>query len=87
MKKLLFAVRDDKMAVFDTVITMDNVAVATRAFGDAIANADARAPLAAHREDFSLWCIGEYDVSTGKISAPKEGAYIVARGSDFSEKE
>lgn len=78
----LYALRDDKMALFNHPFTMENDSVAVRSFGDAITKADPNSALALHPEDFTLWFVGYFDLSSGAVWSDSDTA-IVARGSDF----
>lgn len=77
----VYAVRDNKMESFGKPFTMENNAVALRAFGDVIMN-DKTNLMALHPADFSLYFIATYDETTGKfvnVDCPS----VLATGSDF----
>lgn len=86
MKKRVYSIRDNKMASFGVPVLIDNDAVATRQFGDIIASGGDNV-MCKHPADFSLYFIGEYDMTTGKF-VNADCPVVLATGSDFIiEKE
>lgn len=65
MKLLVFSVYDAKAAAFMTPFHMPTRGQALRAFGDVVA--DGKHDFSKHPEDFSLYVVGEFDQSTGKL--------------------
>lgn len=82
MLRRLYAVRDDKQCEFNAPCSMPNDAVASRAFGDVLS--DANHPVSRHAADYSIWYIGSYDAESGELVADVP-PYIVARAADFKE--
>lgn len=80
----VYAVRDNKMESFGKPFTMENNAVALRAFGDVIMN-DKTNLMALHPADFSLYLIASFDEVSGKFSNV-DCPSILATGSDFLNK-
>lgn len=85
MKKRVYAVRDNKLASFGTPIVIDNDAVATRQFGDIIINGGDNV-MTKHPSDFTLYCLGEYDLVSGKFTN-LDCPLALATGSDFVKGE
>lgn len=81
MKKRVYSVRDNKMASFGVPILIDNDAVATRQFGDIITSAGDNV-MCKHPADFTLYYIGDYDMTSGKFENV-ECPVALATGSDF----
>lgn len=86
MKRKLYAIRDEKAALFNPPCVFDNDAVATRAFGDLVTK-DRDTVISNHAVDFALYYLGEIDVETGAISAVDGGVVCLCRGSDFIKEE
>lgn len=61
----VYAVRDVKADSFGSPICCPTDGLATRAFADACA--DPRSPMAQYPEDYSLYQIGSFDPSAGKL--------------------
>jgi len=72
----IFAVFDVKAAQFGTPIFCINRGVALRNFSDVCAKPDSM--LCQHSGDYSLYELGEYDPSTGKIDALVPPAIFVS---------
>lgn len=84
MKKI-YSMYDEKAEAFNRPFIFSTHGQATRAFSDGLH--DPQSNLAKHYEDYSLYCIGEFNESTGKVDAivPPE---LVCRASEFViEKE
>lgn len=81
MKKRVYSIRDNKLASFGVPVLIDNDAVATRQFGDIITSGGDNV-MCKHPADFSLYFIGEYDMSTGKFKNV-DCPVSLATGSDF----
>jgi len=80
MNSIIVALKDKKADGFHQPYVVPNEALAIRAFGDAVQHGDN--DLSKHKEDFSLFKVGEFDYSTGKIKpvAPVE----ICSGLDFN---
>lgn len=63
----LYAVRDEKLDLnrFGAVICQENDAAAMRSFAHECMNKDSL--WHTHPSDYSLWCLGVYDMSVGQI--------------------
>lgn len=85
MVKRIYAIRDDKMREFQSPVLIANDAVASRTFGDMLAQ-DKNSPMVKHAGDFSLWYLGEFNAETGAFSSIEE-THIVCRASDFIIEE
>ena len=66
MKKLLYVTYDSKAEIYTTPFYMLNEGSAVRSFID-IAN-DKSHPIGQHPEDYTLFCIGEYDEIEGVVT-------------------
>lgn len=66
MLKSLYSVRDDKAEFFEAPRIAFNDADAIRGFGQMMCHVE---PYKNQSEDYSLFKVGEFDESTGKISA------------------
>lgn len=85
MNKFVYSIRDNKLGSFGVPVVIDNDAVAIRQFGDLISK-KSDSIMSLHPEDFTIYCLAEYDAETGKflnLDCPK----ALATGSDFSIKE
>lgn len=85
MKKFVYSLRDNKLGSFGTPVIIDNDAVAVRQFGDIVANGGDNV-ITKHPSDFTLYKLGEYDLSTGKFEN-LDCPVALATGSDFAIKE
>jgi len=74
----VFAVRDSKAAAYALPFFLPRMEVALRSFRDAMK--DPKHDMSRHPEDYSLWCLGEFDDNTGAM-LPVEPV-LVARASD-----
>lgn len=74
----VFAVRDAKAAAYALPFFLPRMEVAIRSFRDAVK--DPKHDMSRHPEDYSLWCLGEFDDNTGAMS-PVEPV-LVARALD-----
>lgn len=81
MEYQLYCVRDEKqvMALYGPIMMHENDAQASRAFAHEIMRGES--VWSSHPSDFSLWCVGTYDMSCGSIQP--EPARKVADASDF----
>ena len=61
----VFAVKDSKAAAFALPFFLPRMEVALRSFRDAVRNPEH--DMHRHPEDYSLWCIGEFDDNTGAM--------------------
>ena len=82
MEKLLVSVFDCKAESWSVPAGADNMASAIRMFSDLVR--DNRTLVGQHPEDFSLWIVGSFDISTGKLKQIEN--YSLARGNDFVKK-
>lgn len=67
IKVILFAIYDSKSEAFDNPFTMRTFGEAERGFRDAV-NGD-KSLLAKYPEDYTLFALGEVDLSTGTITS------------------
>ena len=81
MRKI-YAIRDNKVGTFAPPCLFENDASAIRAFGDLVSR-DKDSLMHLHPEDFSIWCLGEFDVDTGRITVTVENYRTLANASDF----
>jgi len=76
-KLSVFGVYDEKAKAFLPPWFMPNVGMAMRVFGDCVN--DANHQFGKHPSDYSLFCFGQFDPSSGKFELP--AAYeLVANG-------
>lgn len=61
----VFAVKDDKAAAFALPFFMPRMEVALRGFRDACQNTEH--DMYRHPEDYSLYCLGEFDDNLGQL--------------------
>lgn len=86
MSKLIYAIRDKKMELYNSPVLFDNDAVAIRAFGDLVTR-DADSMIHAHPSDFSLVRLGSINLETGVIEQDVNSFVVVADGESFASKE
>lgn len=79
MIKRIYSVRDCKVGSFAPPCLFENDAVASRSFGDMVVSD--KGLVGAHPEDFALYCIGEIDLETGRITPFEPVSLAIA--SDF----
>lgn len=77
----VFAVKDSKAAAFALPFFLPRMEVALRSFRDAVKNPEH--DMHRHPEDYSLWCLGEFDDNTGAMQ-PVEPV-LVARAQEGPE--
>lgn len=65
MKKVM-TIYDKKSELWFNPQAWQSIGEAVRAFGDICR--DGESALAAHPEDYSLWCVGDFDERTGKLT-------------------
>lgn len=82
MQKLMVSVFDVKAVSWSFPAQADNNASALRMFGDLVQ--DGRTLVGQHPEDFSLWIVGSFDVSTGEVKSTEKMS--LANGIDFVKK-
>lgn len=61
----VFAVKDSKAAAFALPFFLPRMELAIRSFKDAVS--DPKHEMHRHPEDYSLWCLGEYDDEKGAM--------------------
>lgn len=83
MKLFIFAIRDAKIEAFQRPWTARSVPEALRSFTD-IVN-DTGSQFYAHPEDFGLFCVGEFDDTTGVISQPDGGMRHLGLAVEFKK--
>lgn len=72
----VFAVRDVKADSYEDVLMVcPTEGIAKRAFVDAVAAKGSR--LSRYAEDFSLYCIGEFDPSSGSLKGEKVPCHVM----------
>lgn len=83
MKYNIYSIRDLKADGYIRPTFFGNDAEVTRYFGDGVKNP--KTGLAAHPEDYELFCIGSFDDVTGEIKgcSPR----YICRALDFVVKE
>ena len=74
----VFAVRDSKAEAYALPFFLPRMEVALRSFRDAMK--DPKHEMSRHPEDYSLWCLGEFDDNTGAMLAVEP--VLVARADD-----
>lgn len=84
MKLLAFSVFDAKAEVYGTPIFFATKGLATRAFEDQCNKHDS--PIAAHPGDFTLFCIGDFDVDTGTLT-PLPSPTSLGTGVEYKRSE
>lgn len=67
MKQKMFAIYDSKGEFYSQPFCQKTMGMAIRAFRDTAL--DASTTIHAHPEDFTLYCIGEYDDRNGTVEA------------------
>lgn len=78
----VYSIYDEKMECYNTPYFNLNHRVASRNFGD-LANDD-KSSVYRHPEDYSLYCIGAFDDSTGMIN-PYDPPMLISRASSFKK--
>ncbi|QCQ85131.1 nonstructural protein [Blackfly microvirus SF02] len=61
----VFAIKDAKAGAFALPFFLPRMEVALRSFKDAVS--DPKHEISRHLEDYSLWCLGEFDDNTGAM--------------------
>lgn len=85
MKKIITAVKDKKQNAFNFgIVAEDSNIQALRNFEQACL--DKRSILSMYPEDFTLYQLGEFETTTGKIKMFKEPG-IIANANEFVQKE
>lgn len=72
MNLFVFSVYDSKVEAFMNPFFMNSKGEAIRAFSDTVA--DSKHPFAKHPADYTLFCLGTFDNSTGefdRLSTPQ----------------
>lgn len=75
----VFAVRDRALDAFMQPFFVQSTGVAVRSFSDEVNRPES--PMNAHPDDYDLYCIGDYDESTGKIN-PLSDVRMISRAKD-----
>jgi hypothetical protein len=65
VKLLVFSVFDSKAEVYGTPVFFPTKGLATRAFDDQVNNPESQ--ISKHPGDYTLFCIGEFDMDTGQL--------------------
>lgn len=84
MKLNVYSVFDVKAAVFANPFYMPNDAVAIRGFTEAVNNP--QSVLNKHPEDYSLYKLGIFDDSVGKLESEAQPVVLVTAASVMSVK-
>lgn len=81
MEFQLYCVRDEKqdLSLYGALMMQENDAIASRSFAHEVMKNDS--VWSSHPSDFSLWCVGSYDMSCGVITP--ESPRKVADAADF----
>ena len=66
IKQKVVALRDSKVGTFGSICLVKTISVGERMFFDLIK--DKSTLIGQHPEDFSLWCVGDFDEDTGIIT-------------------
>ena len=74
----MYSIFDKAAQAYVTPFFMHNKALAIRAFADNV-NSSEENNVSKHPEQFSLFCLGEYDDTTGKIE-PRDEPELIASG-------
>lgn len=77
----VFAVKDSKAAAFALPFFLPRMELAIRSFKDAVG--DPKHEMHRHPEDYSLWCLGEYDDEKGAMQ-PVEPIKVASAVDDAS---
>lgn len=85
MKKRVYAIHDDKVGSFGQPVVGENDAAMVRSFGDLVTG-DNKSLYAMHREDFSIWYLGEFNDETGLFIQDELSLKKLASGSDFAKE-
>lgn len=70
----MFAIKDKKAEGFNTPFFQTTFGLAERAFKDACT--DEKTSLAKHPEDFSLYYLGDFDQSTGRLNITEDPKHV-----------
>jgi hypothetical protein len=70
MQTKVYSIYDEKVRAFASPFFMPNDAVALRAFADNVNKEDSS--IHEHPEDYTLFCLGNFDDQTGEISSEKK---------------
>lgn len=70
----VFSIFDSKAVSYNPPYFMSTKGQALRAFSDLVA--DPKSSIHAHPEDYSLYCLGEFDVLAGKLLPVSEPVYL-----------
>ena len=84
MIKLLVSVKDLKAGSWSVPAAADNIACACRMFGDLVK--DGRTLVGQHPEDFEIYIVGSFDLSTGSVVCDHEAPRCISRGLDFAKE-
>lgn len=60
---------DDKAEIFNRPFVVPALGLAERHFTDEVNRSDNSNPLYSHPSDFRLYCVGEFDESSGALSS------------------
>lgn len=82
MKKLMVSVFDKKAESWSFPVQSDNKITAIRMFADLVG--DKRTLVGQHPEDFDLYELGEFDVSSGGIVVNR---LLISNGLDFKNSQ
>ena len=74
MKLKIYSVFDDKAGAFDRPFFLQNDPMAIRSFSDAVA--DKTTGLSVHASDYKLYCLGEFDDVSGKLTSLREPLFL-----------
>lgn len=83
MKHKIYAVHDIKAELYHLPYFSPNEAVGLRTFATGVS--DPTTDLNRNPEDYSLHCLGEYDMETGEIKG--DGPTLVALAMTYAKKE
>ena len=82
-KMKMFSVYDEKAQAYMRPFMFSTYGQATRAFSDGVN--DPQSHMNKHYQDYSLYCIGEFDEETAALS-PECPVVLVCRASEFIER-
>ena len=73
----IVSLKDTATQVFGTPFFVHAPAQAVRSLRDAVNAKDADSDIARHPDDFELYDIGEFDPTTGQITARNEPVFVI----------
>lgn len=84
MKLNIFSVYDEKAQAYNTPFFQAHIGQAIRSFSDLVS--DTKTTLNKHPEDYSLYHIGDYDDTNGKIVSFTEPKFL-SRATEYAQSK